>query len=225
MILNFELFNNLKIKFHISKCLLKPHLKLEKRYSLYSHRIQPTKADKKKRGKQGVIEEEGASENMDQDDDLMNLDQNNMQGFDQEQLTAEEKAVNIIKTLTANNPLAAHNLTKYSFKERAFKTDDYVDHLVFHFQFDGDVVLKESDEARDQEEYWENKKKGNKSLLDKMNIAIKEEFGKDPRKFTYFKFKLQLREMTRPRRNHCATSSTSRNALHRHSTCLCERRV
>ena len=45
-----------------------------------------------------------------------------------------------------------------------------------------DDILKDSDEAHDQEEYWENKKKGNKSLLDKMNIAIKEEFGKDPRK-------------------------------------------
>ena len=42
------------------------------------------------------------------------------------------------------------------------------------------MVLKDSDECRDQEEYWENKKKGNKSLLDKMNVAIKEEFGKDP---------------------------------------------
>lgn len=64
-----------------------------------------------------------------------------------------------------------------------FKTEDTVEHLVFHFQFDGDVILKDSDEARDQEEYWENKKKGNKGLLDKMNVAIKEEFGKDPRKF------------------------------------------
>lgn len=65
-----------------------------------------------------------------------------------------------------------------------------MDQLVFHFQFDGDAILKDSDEARDQEEYWENKQKGNKSLLDKMNIAIKEEFGKDPRKFRIFSFKL-----------------------------------
>lgn len=126
---------------------------------------------------------------MDHDDDLMNLDQNNQQGFDQEKLTPEELEASIIKTLNANNPLAPHNLTKYSFKDRAFKTEDYVDQLVFHFQFDGDVILKDSDEARDQEEYWENKQKGNKSLLDKMNIAIKEEFGKDPRKFRIFSFK------------------------------------
>jgi hypothetical protein len=49
-------------------------------------------------------EEQDASENMDQDDDLMNLDQNANQGFDQEQLTAEERDATIIKTLTANNP-------------------------------------------------------------------------------------------------------------------------
>jgi len=102
-------------------------------------------------------------------------------------LTAEEKDATIIKTLTSNNPLAPHNLTKYSFKDRIFKTEDSVEHIIFHFQFDGDVILKDSDEARDQEEYWENKKKGNKSLLDKMNVAIKEEFGKDPCKL-YFAF-------------------------------------
>ena len=158
-------------------------------------------ADKKKTRKQGAIEEEGASENMDDDIDVMNMDQNNQQGFDQEQLTAEEKDANIIKTLNANNPVAPHNLTKYSFKDRQFKTEDTVEQLVFHFQFDGDVVLKDSDEARDQEEYWENKKKGNKSLLDKMNVAIKEEFGKDPCKCRSIHFDLQWRAMTEPRRS------------------------
>lgn len=52
--------------------------------------------------------------------------------------------------------------------------------MVFHFQFDGDILLKDSDEARDQEEFWDNKKRTNQGLLDKINVAIKEEFGKDP---------------------------------------------
>jgi hypothetical protein len=52
--------------------------------------------------------------------------------------------------------------------------------MVFHFQFDGHVVAKDSDEARDQEEFWDNKKRTNQSLLDKINVAVKEEFGKDP---------------------------------------------
>jgi hypothetical protein len=54
---------------------------------------------------------------------------------------------------------------------------------VFHFQFDGHVVAKDSDEARDQEEFWDNKKRTNQSLLDKINVAVKEEFGKDPCKY------------------------------------------
>jgi hypothetical protein len=58
-----------------------------------------------------------------------------------------------------------------------------VEQMVFHFQFDGDIILKESDEARDQEEYQDNKKRNNQSLLDKINVAIKEEFGKDPCKY------------------------------------------
>ena len=105
---------------------------------------KPAKGEKKKGKKQQ--EEQAASENMDQDDDLLNLDQNANQGFDQEQLTAEERDATIIKTLTANNPQAPHNLTKYSFKDRFFKTEDSVDQLVFHFSFDGDNILKDSDE-------------------------------------------------------------------------------
>jgi hypothetical protein len=42
--------------------------------------------------------------------------------------------------------------------------------------------LKDSEEHADQEEFRENKEKTNKGLLDKINVAIKEEFGKDPRK-------------------------------------------
>ena len=85
--------------------------------------------------------------------------------------------------MTSNNPQAAHNITKYSYRDRNYKTDDMVEQLVFHFQFDGHVVARESDEARDQEEYWDTKKRLNQSLLDKINVAVKEEFGKDPRKY------------------------------------------
>lgn len=84
-----------------------------------------------------------------------------MGGIDQENLTAEEKEETIIKTLTSNNPCAPHNLTKFSYKDRLFRTDDMVEQMVFHFQFDGDMILKDSDEARDQEEFWDNKKRTN----------------------------------------------------------------
>ena len=109
------------------------------------------------------------------------MDQNNqLGGIDQEQLTNEEKEETVTKHLRSNNPQAPHNLTKFSYKDRLFKTDDMVEQMVFHFQFDGDIILKESDEARDQEEYQDNKKRNNQALLDKINVAIKEEFGKDP---------------------------------------------
>ena len=57
--------------------------------------------------------------------------------------------------------------------------------MVFHYMFDGHVVAKDSDEARDIEEYWDNKKRNNQGLLDKINVAVKEEFGKDPCKLIY----------------------------------------
>ncbi len=141
---------------------------------------------KGKPGKGGKrqFEEEPPSENMDDDADLMNMDQNNqLGGIDQEDISAEEKEEQVIKTLNTNNPQAPHNLTKFSYKERLYRTDEFVDQMYYHFQFDGDVIMKESDEAREQEDAQENKKRYHKSLLDKINVAIKEEFGKDPCKF------------------------------------------
>ena len=41
---------------------------------------------------------------MEDDADLLNADQNNLAGIDQEQLTAEEREASIIKSLNANNP-------------------------------------------------------------------------------------------------------------------------
>jgi hypothetical protein len=65
---------------------------------------------------------------MDDDPDLLNADQMNAMGSnDQEQLTQEEKDEQIIKTLNTNNPQAAHNLTKFSYKERVYRTDELVD--------------------------------------------------------------------------------------------------
>jgi hypothetical protein len=69
---------------------------------------------------------------------------------------------------------------QFSFKDRVFKVDDQVDHLVFHVQVDGDIILKDSDAGRDQEDYWDNKTKMNKKILAQMNSAIIEEYGKDP---------------------------------------------
>ena len=111
-----------------------------------------------------------------------------MGGIDQEQLTTEEKEEQIIKTLKANNPRAPHNICSFSFKDRTWKVDDQVDHLVFHVNIDGNILLKDSDDFRDQDDYWENKKRMNQILLENMNKAIKEEFSDDPRKLQFFKY-------------------------------------
>jgi len=50
---------------------------------------------------------------------------------------------------------------------------------VFHYLCDGDILAAELEEARDQDDYLENKKQRDKQLLDKMNAAIVHEFGGD----------------------------------------------
>ena len=50
----------------------------------------------------------------------------------------------IFKVLNSNNPQAPHNLTKFSFKDRCFKTEDIVDQLVFHYSVDGNILLQDS---------------------------------------------------------------------------------
>jgi len=57
---------------------------------------------------------------------------------------------------------------------------DQVDHLVFHVKRDGNLLMKDSDEALFQEEYWEIKTKNDKKHLEAMNREIEEEYGKDP---------------------------------------------
>jgi hypothetical protein len=51
---------------------------------------------------------------------------------------------------------------------------------VFHVQVDGKILLKDSDDGRDQEDYWDNKDRINKRLLANMNKDVIAEFGKDP---------------------------------------------
>lgn len=106
-----------------------------------------------------------------------------MPGNDQEELTAEERDEVHFKVLTSNNPQAPHNLTKFSWKERQFQTEGVVDQLVFHYSVEGSILLKESDEARYQEEYWDEKRNHDNMLLNKINSAMKAGNVKNKRKF------------------------------------------
>ena len=47
---------------------------------------------------------------------------------------------------------------------------------------DGGILMRDSLDFKDQEEYWDQKKANNRKLLNAMNAAVKEELGEDPRK-------------------------------------------
>ena len=106
-----------------------------------------------------------------------------MGGADQEQLTAEEKDEQIIKNLNSNNPQAAHNLVQFSYRDRIFKGEQNVDHMVFHVNMDGCILQTESDDMRDQLDYWDTKKNLQKQLLSTMNKEVNNMEGGDPRKY------------------------------------------
>lgn len=76
------------------------------------------------------------------------------------QLTEEQLDEDLTRVLTANDPNVPNNITKYNYKEKAYKQDPEgpMDHLAFHFQMDGCSLHKESEEAQMQQQYEEAKK-------------------------------------------------------------------
>merc|ERR1711973_422335 len=69
---------------------------------------------------------------------------------DQLELTEAELKEEFTRILTANNPHAPSNIVRYSFKEKTFKQTSSVDQLAIHFALDGNMLHKDSDEARRQ---------------------------------------------------------------------------
>lgn len=47
-----------------------------------------------------------------------------------------------------------------------------VDQMVLHFALDNDIIQQDSEEHRDQMDYWEDRKAKNKALLDYVNAGI-----------------------------------------------------
>ncbi|KAH6586463.1 hypothetical protein BASA50_000418 [Batrachochytrium salamandrivorans] len=64
----------------------------------------------------------------------------------QVQLTSAELDEEFTRILNANNPHAPLNIARYSNKERVFKASPNMDHVVFHFEFDGYLIYR-GDEA------------------------------------------------------------------------------
>ncbi|XP_072517913.1 dynein, axonemal, intermediate chain 1, paralog 2 isoform X2 [Salminus brasiliensis] len=69
---------------------------------------------------------------------------------DQLDLSEGELKEEFTRVLTANNPHAPQNIVRYSFKERSYKPISSVDQLAIHFVLEGNLLHKDSDEARRQ---------------------------------------------------------------------------
>ncbi|CAD5120465.1 DgyrCDS9031 [Dimorphilus gyrociliatus] len=69
---------------------------------------------------------------------------------DQLQLNDQELKEEFTRILTANNPHAPQNIVRYSFKDSQYKQTSHVDQLAIHFALDGNLLHKDSDEAKRQ---------------------------------------------------------------------------
>ena len=66
----------------------------------------------------------------------------------------------ITRVLTANDPNVPNNVTKYNYKDKAYKQDPEgpMDHLAFHLQMDGCLLFKEGEDAQTQQQQEETQK-------------------------------------------------------------------
>ncbi len=55
-------------------------------------------------------------------------------------LIEKELSEEFTRILNANNPHAPQNISRYSNKENTFKTVANMEHVSFHFEFDGCVI-------------------------------------------------------------------------------------
>ncbi|TSK72118.1 Dynein intermediate chain 2, ciliary [Bagarius yarrelli] len=69
---------------------------------------------------------------------------------DQLDLTEAELNEEFTIVLTASNPHAPQNIVRYSYKERAYKQVSNVEQTAVHFELEGNLLHKDSDEARRQ---------------------------------------------------------------------------
>jgi dynein intermediate chain 1 len=69
---------------------------------------------------------------------------------DQLNLTDVELKEEITRILKANNPNAPQNIVRFSHKDKQYKLTPHVEQLAIHFQMDGNLIPKDSEEARKQ---------------------------------------------------------------------------
>ena len=76
------------------------------------------------------------------------------------QLSDHQLEEEFTRVLTANDPNVPNNITKYNYKDKAYKQDPEgpMDHLVFHFQMDGCSLHKDGEDAQQQQQLEDGKK-------------------------------------------------------------------
>ncbi|KAJ3037519.1 cytoplasmic dynein with WD40 domain [Rhizophlyctis rosea] len=62
------------------------------------------------------------------------------------QLTEAELDEELTRILNANNPHAPQNIARYNYKEQVFKASPNMDHLIVHYEFDGYLIYKNTDD-------------------------------------------------------------------------------
>ncbi|CAD7973014.1 unnamed protein product [Amoebophrya sp. A120] len=111
----------------------------------------------------------------------------NVKPEDQLELTEKELEEEVEpRVLYPNNPRAPHNITQYSYKERAFKRDDQVDQMVMHLETDATILKKESPEEGMQQEILKRKKEEQekRDAQEAVDVSIQEYEGEEAKKNT-----------------------------------------
>eukprot|EP00111_Clytia_hemisphaerica_P001567 TCONS_00004473-protein len=108
----------------------------------------PSKGDVNKNKKKKEDDESG-QQGYDELDEWMQPKQL-VKPEDQLVLTEQELKEEFTRILTANNPHAPSNIVRFNFKEQAYKQIPTVDQLAVHFSIDGNMLHKDSEEARRQ---------------------------------------------------------------------------
>lgn len=124
-------------------------------------KLLPGKTSKKK-GKDQEADHQISNNNniQDEDDYYREPIKRTVKPDNQLVLTEEQLDEDLTRVLTANDPNIPNNITKYNYKEKAYKQDPEgpMDHLIFHFQMDGCSLHKESEDAVQQQQIEDEKK-------------------------------------------------------------------
>lgn len=107
-----------------------------------------------------LIAQNNAAPSQDEDDFYREPIKRIVRPDNQLNLTEEQLDEEFTRVLTANDPNVPNNITKYNYKEKAYKQDPEgpMDHLAFHLQMDGSALHKDSEDAVQQQQQEETKK-------------------------------------------------------------------